>query len=378
MNRYLLWLASLTLSFAALVAGFCWLIDPYDVWGQPRRSFNQAKPFVAQHLLAAKHAQYRRADYRTLIAGNSRSEVGIDPRSPAWPKAWLPAYNFGLPGMALGDSVEAAIAAAEIRRPERIILGVEFLDFRVSAQDWAEAPQTPRAKLDRISAREQAEMLFSLDAVTQSVQTILAQHQRFPATTTPQGFNGLNDYHAVVAAEGHAAIFAQRNAEYAARFTAPVPRALRWPGAGRNRSWEALARLADYCKAHGITLMLHSYPYHVDLLMLFARSGQLDDLAIWRGDLARFAAQRQLVLVDAIGVNPRTTKAVPRPESRTPMRDYWEAGHFKPALGDALIGALAAPPRAVDPAQLAAQLSTYEAANPSAAARIAALVTAQR
>lgn len=378
MNRYLLWLATLTLSFAALVAGFCWLIDPYDVWGQPRRSFNQAKPYVAQHLLAAKHAQYARGDYRTLIAGNSRSEVGIDPLSPAWRTDWQPVYDFGLPGMSLGDSVEAAIAAAHVHRPERIILGVEFLDFRVSARDWAEGSPTPRVAPYRASTRELAEMLFSLDAVTQSAQTILVQHQRYPATTTAQGFNGLNDYHDVVAAEGHAAIFAQRNAEYATRFASPEPRALRWPGAGRNRNWEALARLADFCQKHDIDLMLHSYPYHVDLLMLFARNAMLDDLARWRGDLARFAAARRLVLVDAIGITPRTTETVPPPGSRAPMRYYWEAGHFKPALGDTLIAQLTAPPRPEDPAQLAARLSAYEAANPAAAARIAALVTSQR
>jgi hypothetical protein len=382
MNRYLARLSFIALALALCVIGFTRLIDPYGYWGGPEvAGINAAKPFTGQHALPVKHQQYLRVKPRTLLIGNSRTEVGMDPESSAWPKAMLPVYNFGLPGAYVGTSVDAAIQAAEAHRPDTIIFGVDLPDFRVAQEDWRDAPHESHAPVApyKTALSDTVSMLFSLDAATQSVAAIAEQHKAHPATTTPHGFNGLNNYNDVVATEGHAAIFANRNAEYIDRFLTQKKR-LSWPGPGDNPAWRALDRMTRYCKAKNIRLQIYTYPYHADLLMIFARTGLMSELAQWRSDLHSFAAWNKVPVSDFISVNPMTTETVPKTGDRmTRMSFYWEAGHFKAAAGDTLIATMlnhTAP--TIDPGTLAGDLARYELRAPKAASRIDADVKAAR
>jgi hypothetical protein len=367
---------------AALVLAFTRLVNPYGYWGGPTLAgINDAKPFANQHLIPVKHSQYGRVPYTTVLIGNSRTEVGLDPLSRAWPAAMQPVYNFGMPGMGLPTSVDAMIQAAVVHKPKAIILGVEYLDFRVTEDDWREAAaaqptvdptyRTPTADLTSI--------LFSLDAVRESTLALFEARKAHPATTTAHGYNGLNDYHDIVAAEGYAAIFDQRDREYVERFQTQKRR-LAWPGAGANRNWQALVRLVAFCRANKIALTLHTFPYHADLLMIIDRSGLLPELEAWRADLKRFAQAKNVALYDFIGLDERTTEPVPAPGDKTSkMTYYWEAGHFRSALGDALIETMVRghTPN-VSRQNLAATLKLYELSHPADVARINKLVSATK
>jgi hypothetical protein len=343
MRRYITQLFIITVILALSVAGFARLIDPYGYWGGPTVSgLNGIKPFTSQHAVPVKHQQYLRVQPRTLLVGNSRTEVGMDPESRTWPQAMQPVYNFGLSGAYIGTSVDAAIQASEAHRPDTIIVGVDFLDFRVSQADWQAAWQEPKGLIApyQTPLSEEISMLFSLDAATQSVATIGEQHKAFPAFTTGQGFNGLNNYNDIVSVEGHAAIFAQRNAEYRTRFLTQK-RKLVWPGQGDNAGWIALDRLATYCAARKIKLILYTYPYHTELLQIMDETGLGKERDQWREQLRTYAAHKRVPLSDFIVRDARTAEPVPaKGDTKTHMRYYWEAGHFKAALGDELISAM--------------------------------------
>ncbi len=84
------------LATLGLVAGLNVVVDPYDLWGSPKiTGLNVMKPALHTHLTDAKRRQYARLAPRSVLAGNSRVEVGIDPQSAVWSPRELPAYNFG-------------------------------------------------------------------------------------------------------------------------------------------------------------------------------------------------------------------------------------------------------------------------------------------
>jgi hypothetical protein len=340
MRRYLAILAIAFLATLGAAAGFNRLIDPYGYWTGPDLAFNHYKPESGRHGQLVKQAQYARVAPRTLLAGNSRVSVGFDPLSAAWPRPMQPVYNLGLPGVAVRDSVEAAMAAAETHRPDTIVFGLDFLDFRMPEAWWTrdEGPPEPRAY--QPSLAERANLLFSTAALSDSVATLMEQRARFPATTTPQGWDGPGSYRTIIATEGQRALFDQKDAEYAARF-AKDERHVRWDLPGGNYAWAAIVRLADYCAEHRIRLVLFTYPYHANMLAAFGKADMLDDMAEWRRDMAAFGTERQLAVYDFTGVNPISSEPIPAPGDRTTeMRWYWESGHFKAALGDRMIAAM--------------------------------------
>ncbi len=382
MNRYLTRLTLGVAFLAALVLLFTRLVDPYGYWGGPTfAGINDIKPFANQHLIPVKHAQYGRAAYNTVLVGNSRTEVGLDPLSAKWPATMQPVYNFGMPGMGLPTSVDAMIQAAAVHKPKAIILGVEYLDFRVTEEEWraSAGAQPPLDPTNQTPVTDLTSMLFSLDAVRESALALFEARKAHPATTTQQGYNGLNDYHDIVAAEGHAAIFEQRNREYVERFQTQKRR-LAWPGPGANRNWQALERLVAFCRANNIALTLHSFPYHADLLMIFDRSGLITELEAWRAALGRYAQAKDVPLYDFIGLDERTAEAVPAPGDRgSKMAYYWEAGHFRSTLGDVLIETMVRGHTPdVSRQNLAAALKLYELSHPTDVARIDKLVNNAR
>lgn len=344
MRRYLLLFAA---SFAAAllaVAGLTRLIDPYGYWDGPQiAGLNRYKPASGKHLRSVKLRQVERVRPATLLVGNSRIAVGLDPDAPQWPRAARPVYNLGLPGIGTEALVETAIAAMDRARPKRLIFAPDFVDFRLSLGDWRTWNASRSAGPAADDRFEPARLLLSLDALTDSLAAIAEQHKAHPAHLTPAGFDSLAEYEALVAAEGHAVLFEQRQRDNVGRYLSG-PKAVRWPGPGGSGSWAALDRLAEECRRRGVALTLVTYPYHVELLLAFEASGLWPAFEEWQRGLAAFAARTGTPLLDFSRVTPETTERVPaRGDTATRLAFYWEAGHFKAALGGRMIADLARP-----------------------------------
>jgi hypothetical protein len=344
MRRYLAFFAvSFALSLLA-VAGFTRLIDPYAYWGGPEiAGLNAFKPASGKHLKAVKLRQLERLQPATLLVGNSRVGVGFDPDAAAWPAAARPVYNLGLAGVGTADLVDTAIRAMDRSRPRAIVFAADFVDFRLSREDWRTAAAAEVSAAGGGGADERVKVLLSLDALTDSLGAVAEQHKAHPAHLTRSGFASLAEYNGTVAAEGHAALFEQRQRDSIARYMSG-PKAVRWPGPGASSSWQALDRLARECRERGVALTIVTYPYHVDLLLAFERSGLWPAFEEWQRGLAAFSARTGTPLIDFSRVAPETVEPVPPPgDTATRMRFYWEAGHFKAALGDLVIADLQAP-----------------------------------
>ncbi len=339
-------LRSAALAFVLLLAAVATLtvvMDPYDYWGSPRvAGLNARRPDANTQLVAMKAHQYARIAPATVIAGNSRVQVGFDPEAPAWSAANRPVYNYGMPGMGfagLEREIERAIAA---HPPATLLVGLDLIDFRVSAADWRGWRPSPPPPARGLAARadEVAQVSLSLSALVDSLAEFAEQRSRFPRDVTVRGFEAPGGYQGQVAAEGHAALFAQRNRENYRGYAAG-PKAVRWPEPGGSDAWDALDRLDRVARARGVRMVLFTYPYHADILVGFEREGLLPALFDFKRALADFGAARGVPVWDFSRINATTAEPVPAPGDRhTHMSGYWEAGHFKAALGERMVATM--------------------------------------
>src|SRR3546814_14081897 len=105
----------------AATGGLAWLVKPKAYWDTPViDGINRFHPASGKHLRAVKLRQYERPQPTTLVAGNSRVDVGIDPASKDWPAVMRPVYNLGLTGTATAAVIDAAIVAVRIHQPQSI------------------------------------------------------------------------------------------------------------------------------------------------------------------------------------------------------------------------------------------------------------------
>ena len=82
------------------------------------------------------------------------------------------------------------------------------------------------------------------------------------------------------------------------------------------------------------------YPYHAETRLIIERLGLGALFGQWKQRIVDLAARHRepgqaLEVWDFSGISPQTLEAIPPPDDRrTQLKWFWEAGHFKPALGD--------------------------------------------
>lgn len=361
MNPTKRYLAILACTFGALCAATSALgvaVDPYYLFGTPLVSgWNQLKPAAYERSAAAKTRLLERAAPRTLLIGNSRIEVGLDPESPEWPIAMRPVFNAGLGGRDLTMSakfLEDALAGPGL---QHALVGVDVLDF---LQEDTVAPppgpvyggtdqnrmrvlpdMTPNPGMLRARTEDVFASILTLDAVIDGVTTVFGQGGA--ATMTPLGFNPLQEYRDYVKLHGFRDLFDQKQVQYVTRFPKYIHPDFADPY--RTRNFRALREILQTAEAKKLDLTLIIYPYHAWVMDLIRSTGIWGSFEAWKRALVRVVAEQDPVhrvrLVDFSGYNIYTKEAVPAVgDFTTELRWYWEPGHFRPALGDRIIDRL--------------------------------------
>jgi hypothetical protein len=321
--------------------------------------WNEIKPVAEDRAIAAKTYLMERAHPNTLLLGNSRIEVGFNPASPAWPSSMQPVFNAGLGGQTLAISAKMLEDALAVAGLKHVLVGVDFLDFLrvdpspVPSGPIEAGPEQTRMRVrsdlsvnpDAFAARAQ-DMLgatLTLDAITGSVTTILAQHTAAPATMTQSGFKPLNEYVGYVKLHGFRDLFDQKQRDYVARFRGyPHPDFIE---PYRTPSFRYLREIVTTALDNDCSLTLIIYPYHAWVLDLLREDGLWESAEAWKRALVKVVASldpmKRVRIFDFSGYNKYSTEPPPlRGDLRTELHWYWEPGHFRPALGDQIIGRL--------------------------------------
>lgn len=361
-ERYLTILGATFGCLCMLTVALTVAVDPYYIFGTPRFvGWNLFKPAAGERAAAAKTYLLERTHPRTLLLGNSRVEVGIDPESASWPSAMRPVFDAGLGSRGLSIAAKLLEDALADHGLRHVLVGVDVFDF-LQTDDVGSSPLGPvyagpdqdRVRVHPDLSPNPAHLLariedclaatLTLNAVTDSLITVLAQHRSAPATMTPLGFNPLADYRMYVKLHGFRDLFDQKQAQYAARvshYTHPD-----YVSPYRTASFRALREIIEVSRDHDVDVTLVVYPYHawvLDLLRVHSLWGSFED---WKRALVRVVTEldpehRTVRIVDFSGYNAYTTESPPLVgDTRTELRWYWEPGHFRSALGDRIIARL--------------------------------------
>lgn len=365
MKRYLLFWLAMSSTWLLAVAAFNLVIDPYGLFRLVNLpGLNSIKPAAASHGAMAKAYQVRRIQPRALIMGNSRAEVGFDPEHPAWPELTRPVFNLALPGTGTATSLrylQHALASgdgAPAVTPAAVVWGIDIADFLVDAntprRPFVLAHADRRLRIDPSSSasssrwlqeiRDEAESIFTMGALLNSVQTLRSQKSPYTEDLTPLGFNPMRDYLKITADEGYWNVFRQKDHENIKAYLRR-PRDI-FQGTGRSSSaWDDFKTVLRLCQQHNIALHLVIYPYHARLQEIIRITGHWPAFEAWKRELVRIldeesvmVTQRSAVLWDFSGFNDITMERIPAQGDRqTKMLWYWEAGHFKRELGDLVL-----------------------------------------
>jgi hypothetical protein len=331
------------------------IVDPYRFYGTPTiAGWTALKPRIYQEVDLAKSLQLERIKPRTLLLGNSRVEIGRAPQSPEWPSDLAPIFNAAEPGRSLFTAVLMLRDALAVGPVSTAVVGVDF-------QDFAEGPSPPsrlpslgsaekRMLVDRDGRanpgrwfqllKDWARVTLTASALYDSLSTLADQNSDFTSTMTLLGFNPLREYRLFVRRSGYHALFAQWSAENERAYRArPIPE---FHDLASQESFRYLRELLEIAATHRVHVILYTQPYHSDYLEMLHQLCFWDSFEDWKRALVRVVAEysnsSDIQLYDFADYNDVTTEPVP-PEGDThsEMRWYWEAGHYKSALGNEIL-----------------------------------------
>ena len=347
-GQYLRWLMFALLAGVIAAIAMVVVADPYGIYGIiDKPGFNHVKPRLTRYQEQIKITQAIARNSNAFIAGNSRAEIGFEPKSPSLSTTGLKFYNLGVPGTAIDTSrreIEALQASG--MKFGALILGLEFIDAIDIQKPKAILSSTNATATDKPSilsklAKEfwRVDTLFSLTSLKDAAQTLLIQNDGEAESTTPEGFNPLNEYKKFVRNDGYNTIFRQRAVEYARAFVRKSK------GSLGESDFKNLAAILDDAAAAGAETTLVIYPYHAQIMALFDETGLTSFFSQWKQQIvSQVAAARgrhpgaRISVMDFSGFSSRACSLIPAAGDKAGVsRWYWEAGHFKKELGDMML-----------------------------------------
>ena len=340
-----------------MAAGVNYAVDPYALFGTPRvNGFNRIKPNASARTQVVKPYQVLRQQPHTLIGGNSRPEVGLDPASGCWLKSEQPVYNLGIPGAGLYMQTRLLQQAMESGKVRRVLLGLDFLDFLLHPSEEVDYPSWPpkpfefEARLtyhadgtpntERIFTwlPDMLTGLFSLDGLADSLVTVISQGEAHAPTLRDDGFNPAQDYLDIISTEGQAVLFTQKNREVLSIITDPKLDIYQ-AGGKWSTDFEALRRFLRRAKQLRVDVVLFINPYHAEYLASIGLVGKWPLLEAWKRHLLHLAREEGNVpLWDFNTFDNYSTEPSPSPGDRTStMRWFWEPAHYRSELGELML-----------------------------------------
>jgi len=220
--RYVGLCGSIIVLLILLVALINFVVDPSGLFDSPRiKGFNLLKPDALAKVRVTKPYLVDAFNPQTLIAGNSRPEMGINPVSNCWPDDSKPVYNISLPGASVRMIARYIQHSASGNNVKYLFWGLDFVDFLNSEKpinategwDKVDHPYDKRLRIkaDRTENKEYSfnkkkdhlTLLFSLDALKDSVNTVISQTNEHTPTVLRNGFNPANEFQQIMSLEGH-------------------------------------------------------------------------------------------------------------------------------------------------------------------------------
>lgn len=363
-RRYLLACASLAGLIAALFAGFNAWVNPYLLFDTARiPGFNARKPAVETRERLMKSYEALRRPARTLVIGSSRTDLGLDPGTAAWPEELRPVYNLSLVGSGTETGLRFAQhmlagRAPSAPVPDTLVVGLDFENFLVSPK----ASEKPSAATAELEARllllpdgqpnpqrtqqvllDHVAGLLSLDALFDSAQTLAANRRGPQPDLESNGHLSEGRFQQWAQTDGFSTLFNQKNAQ---ALQSLAHRQLGGVDGAPVTLPSRIKPLIEFAALNRMKLVLAIQPSHASRLDMLAHLGYWTAYEHWKRALcAEVAGARQsgkeVSLWDFGGYEAPMQEAVPAPGDRqSRMRWFWDPVHYNAALGELMIRAM--------------------------------------
>ncbi|MDT9000883.1 hypothetical protein RQP53_16525 [Paucibacter sp. APW11] len=365
-RHFVLAFVGLSALLAATAAGFNAWVNPYLLFDTPRvAGFNAKKPAVETRERLMKSYEALRRPARTLIIGSSRTDLGLDPASAAWPERLRPVYNLSLVGSGPETGVRFAqhLLAGEPAKAaaaDTLIVGLDFESFLFGAT----APAAPSAAAQEVEARllvladgranpqrrqqlllDHVAGLLSLDALIDSVQTVRANRGGAQPDIEPNGHLSEGRFEQWVQADGFARLFEQKNVQAVQALAKPHRQLGGVVGAPLSMPFK-LQTLINFAAQRQMKLLLAIQPSHASRLDLLDHLGYWSAYEQWKRAVTQeVAVARQggqdVSVWDFGGYEAPMLEKVPAPgDRRARMRWFWDPVHYSAALGEQMVAAM--------------------------------------
>ncbi|NOQ15587.1 MAG: hypothetical protein GQ581_00850, partial [Methyloprofundus sp.] len=193
--------------------------------------------------------------------------------------------------------------------------------------------------------KDYATALFSLDALNDSLTTLISQSAN-SSSRTELGFNPARDYHATIRYEGAWVLFAQKQKELERRFAKTgltIFDAKNW-----SFELEAVKQAIQLAHAKNIHLTLFINAYHYTYLETIKNAGYWSQFEQFKRSLAETVQKygnNKVALWDFALYSNYTVAAVPQKNaSKTALHWFWEPAHYKAELGELMLADMFAKP----------------------------------
>ncbi len=340
------WLAGVStmLVFVAIVNA---VVDPYAIYGWlDATNFNTNKTQATDESRLTKPYLVERSHPTTLLLGSSRVEVGFDPKSSYWPSSMRPVFNLAIPASGPPEQLAILQHALVTTRPKYVVIGISFEDahvpptnrlLAVAPPDVTQAGEQFYARL-RVTedgrantrrtlaqARDIATSLLSIDALEDSILTVLRQRDASRSRLTSLGFNTADSFHNLVLSDGVYDLFVDKD-------RTKVTEIIQWSAQPRLQIDE-VAKMIELALRHNIAVVVIIAPVNADELEIYNQAGVMDLYDDWRRQITNIVAiaarEGAVSLWDFTGISPYTTESVPPPgDKATQLHWFWETNHF--------------------------------------------------
>ena len=331
-------------------------VDPYGAFNVVTLpGFNSEKlERLAGGGRVTKSLDLRRADYDVLVLGTSRTQIGIDPKSPAL--NGRATYNAALSGTTMVELHRVGLYALDHRQPTDLVLGLDFMAYTTRFSTWGDFDESGFA--GRSVAFMYPRRIFSLSALRDSFVTVVTNRLGLKSYQRGDGF--------------HDAALRWGNKEPRSLFTRILannffvnPDTYAEFDYGVDRVQLTHDLMGRYARA-GVRVHAFISPIHarqqeaLDAMVLYKTFER------WKRDIVTVVAALnnepradgpRIALWDFSGFNSVTTEPVPSSGSQESTRWYWESSHFKRELGDIVLARMLASDSTSAPADFGVLLS---------------------
>jgi len=330
-HSYLTRVFSISLGIFIIVGGFNYIINPYNIHNTERiTGINTFKPEAAKRIRTFKKYQPFHIKPNTLILGNSRVEMGINPKHKNL-TALGNVYNLGIPGMRFKDQATYANLIIQSEQITTLIIGIDFSDDIFRYDEVKKTLNTTKTVLWLEEPKDKLSSLWSLDAIKSSISTLINQHSQV-SNRYNNGFNPANDYLPILKLEGQKVLFKQKMKTLDQVFKDKY-----WlekmTDVDKSRLGSNVAIQVKQWLKQGIHVHVFINPYHNDYYQKLKEHNLFTDFNLWRQQVSQ-KLSRLVTFCDftELGKSKSNERL-----NNNELRYFWEPSHYKKELGDIML-----------------------------------------